>query len=248
MQYARYFCGEHDGTVISEEEYRFLEATDQLTSDAVSYEPIFDGTIYPTLAESSAAQIAAYGYHYDDDRRRKYDELTPYRVTISEVFTRGVVIYAEDKYEAEEIAENLCNNGVINLDAEDFGSRNTDCHGPAAPNEMILYQNYTREGVIPPAPRQALSEARPGDMLVFMINTYIDAVYGTTGDYDRIKADIMTATGMDEQFFDLIKDELELPEAPAVKPSLTDQIRSAESRSTDSHATKNPSRDLDLSI
>lgn len=46
-------------------------------------------------------------------------------------------------------------------------------------------------------------------MLIYMINTYTDAVYGTTGDYDTIKADIMSATGMDEVFFESIKDELD---------------------------------------
>lgn len=49
---------------------------------------------------------------------------------------------------------------------------------------------------------------RETQMLIYMINTYTDAVYGATGDYDTIKADIMSATGMDEGFFESIKDEL----------------------------------------
>lgn len=50
---------------------------------------------------------------------------------------------------------------------------------------------------------------RETQMLIYMINTYTDAVYGTTGNYDTIKADIMSATGMDEGFFESIKDELD---------------------------------------
>ncbi len=68
MKYARYFCGQHDGTVISEEEYYARGEAEAQASDTVNYEPVFDGRIYPTVAESTAAQIAAYGCQYNDAR------------------------------------------------------------------------------------------------------------------------------------------------------------------------------------
>ena len=69
--YACYFCGDfHE--IITEEEYRRLESAGELyRHDTLSYEPIFDGIIYPTLSDSSFAQLAAFGYHYSDDRRTK---------------------------------------------------------------------------------------------------------------------------------------------------------------------------------
>lgn len=67
--YARYFCGEFD-KVITGEEYNQLRETGKLyESDTLDYDPIFDGKIYPTSAESAHAQISLFGYYYDDDRR-----------------------------------------------------------------------------------------------------------------------------------------------------------------------------------
>lgn len=68
MKYARYFCGQHDGTVISEEEYYARGEAEAQASDTINYEPVFDGRIYPTVAESTAAQIATYGCQYKDAR------------------------------------------------------------------------------------------------------------------------------------------------------------------------------------
>lgn len=41
MKYARYFCGNHDGVVISEEEYKQFGESEALNSDTIDYEPIF---------------------------------------------------------------------------------------------------------------------------------------------------------------------------------------------------------------
>lgn len=46
-------------------------------------------------------------------------------------------------------------------------------------------------------------------MLIYMINSYTDEKYGTTGDFDVVKEDIMSATGMSEAHFAAIQDELD---------------------------------------
>lgn len=151
MQYARYFCGEFDGTVISEEEYRALEASGELyRGDTIEYEPIFDGTIYKDLASSSAAQIAAYGYHYDDDRRKALmaQGLLPHRIAITETFAREVVIYAEDALTAQQRAEDLCRDGKIDLGYDFFQGRSTECRGVAKEIHMDLLETFDV-----PAPR-----------------------------------------------------------------------------------------------
>lgn len=75
MKYARYFCGNHDGVVISEEEYRASVEKEALNSDTINYEPIFDGHIYPTSADSTAAQIATYGCLYNNIKNIPTDTL-----------------------------------------------------------------------------------------------------------------------------------------------------------------------------
>lgn len=45
-------------------------------------------------------------------------------VRVSEILNRYVIVEAEDNYEAEETAEELCNSGEINLVCEDFFERN----------------------------------------------------------------------------------------------------------------------------
>ena len=68
--YAGYFCGDYH-SIITEKEYRELEASGELEyCDTMTYYPIFDGKIYPTQADSASAQMAAFGYHFDDDRRK----------------------------------------------------------------------------------------------------------------------------------------------------------------------------------
>lgn len=46
-----------------------------------------------------------------------------YVVRIQETLQRYVIIEAEDKLEAEEIGENLCNSGEIDLVYDDFFER-----------------------------------------------------------------------------------------------------------------------------
>lgn len=50
-------------------------------------------------------------------------------------------------------------------------------------------------------------------MLIYMVNTYIDEKYGITGDFETIKEDIITATGMSEAYFESIQEELDFGDA-----------------------------------
>ena len=55
----------------------------------------------------------------------------PYVITVTETLTREVIVYAEDKDEAIEVAEEMCNDGIINLTAADFDERDVECQGIA---------------------------------------------------------------------------------------------------------------------
>ena len=60
-----------------------------------------------------------------------------YKVHITEIYGRDVIIAAEDKDEAFEIAEELCNADIIDvMNVGDFGSRNVEVLG--TPDEIDL--------------------------------------------------------------------------------------------------------------
>lgn len=67
-----------------------------------------------------------------------------FKVHISEVIGRTVIINAEDKYEAVEAAEELCNDGVINLDGNDFASRTVDVLGEIDKKDAMTYEFYKK--------------------------------------------------------------------------------------------------------
>ena len=66
-------------------------------------------------------------------------------VHITETLGRDVIIEAEDPAEAEEIAENLCNDGTINLVCEDFGSRNVEAIRTATPDDEEYIKEVYRD-------------------------------------------------------------------------------------------------------
>lgn len=72
-------------------------------------------------------------------------EQTMFKVHISEVLGRTVVIYAEDKDEAYEIAEELCNAGTIDLNGSDFGSRTVEVLEKATPEDLEQYENFEQK-------------------------------------------------------------------------------------------------------
>lgn len=67
-----------------------------------------------------------------------------FKVHISEVIGRTVVIFAEDQDEAYETAEELCNAEIINLDGSDFVSRTVEVIGKADLEDVKTYENYER--------------------------------------------------------------------------------------------------------
>lgn len=81
----------------------------------------------------------------DDDAETEDEELKPYIVTVRETLTRTVVIWAVDRYEAEEKAENLCNDEIIYLRYEDFTGRECKCEGEAQEGGLSFYEQYGRK-------------------------------------------------------------------------------------------------------
>ena len=68
--------------------------------------------------------------------------MKPYRIAITETYVKEVEIYAEDSLQAEQMAHDLCSEGVIEFDAENFTERSTECRGIARPSDLRLHEVY----------------------------------------------------------------------------------------------------------
>lgn len=73
------------------------------------------------------------------------EKVKPFKVHISEVLGRTVIILAESKDEAYEEAEELCNAGVIDLNGNDFGSRSVEVLDACVREEFKDYEVYETE-------------------------------------------------------------------------------------------------------
>lgn len=72
--------------------------------------------------------------------------MAKYMVRIQETLKRDVIIEAEDRYEAEEIGENLCNSGTIDLAGNDFSGRIVSTIRKATSfDETVIKEEYKNE-------------------------------------------------------------------------------------------------------
>ena len=73
------------------------------------------------------------------------ENVKPFKVHISEVLNRTVIIFAESKDEAYDAAEEFCNAGIIDLVGSDFESRTVDVLSVCGKDEIKHYRNYKKE-------------------------------------------------------------------------------------------------------
>ena len=71
--------------------------------------------------------------------------LKPFKVTVRESFCRTVIIWAEDSFDAEEKAENLCNDSTIDLTDKDFTGRECECSGLAKDGDMGTLEAFGKD-------------------------------------------------------------------------------------------------------
>lgn len=66
----------------------------------------------------------------------------PHCVTIKETLSHTVIVWASERIEAEEIAEDLCNAGEISLGGNDFVERRCTCDGLATAGDLGEFEEY----------------------------------------------------------------------------------------------------------
>lgn len=72
---------------------------------------------------------------------------TPFIVNVKEVSSRDVVIWAENRDDALDKAEHLCNTDQIYLTASDLDERTLDCKGIAPKENLSKYISFGQEKV-----------------------------------------------------------------------------------------------------
>lgn len=99
----------------------------------------------PTLdvdAEELVARFEKADNGWTEVRKAPDDGRQPYRVTIQETLSRDVIIWAKDRFDAEEAAQDLCNSGEIDLDGNDFIDRQCTCDGVATKRDLKWFNEY----------------------------------------------------------------------------------------------------------
>ena len=119
----------------------------------------------------------------------------PYVLTVKETLTREVIVYAEDKDEAVEIVDDMCNDGIINLTSKDFDGRDVDCDGLAQDSdfgETPVYGHkrfFTADGEVSEEMAEAINER---NKILFESNDFekmagVKFVFWQEGKDDRAK-------------------------------------------------------------
>ena len=67
--------------------------------------------------------------------------MKPYVVDIEEHYHRGVIVYANCASEAEELANELCDCGDIDLERNCYAGRDVNAY-PANENDLEIYDVY----------------------------------------------------------------------------------------------------------
>lgn len=108
----------------------------------LGYEPTDAAADLSMTADDLVALFEKARNGWTEARKAPDDGRTPYLVTIQEISSRSVVIWAEDRFSAEETAHDLCNNGTIELDGNDFDERNCTCDGVATAGDLETFKDY----------------------------------------------------------------------------------------------------------
>lgn len=69
-----------------------------------------------------------------------------FEARIVEYFSRRVLVDAADEDEAEEILNDLCAEGVIEFDCDDFNNRDIEVIGLARESSKSYLEEYNRNG------------------------------------------------------------------------------------------------------
>lgn len=135
-----------------------------------------------------------------------------YKVKIEEKLSRNVIVKADNSDEAYEVIEDLCNNGIIDLNGSDFDSREwfiSDAEKTLDGSEPELKSGelYNRLGYLNIDDYKFTNGIRVNALQKYLLQKYVCAVCSPFADMifkviSKIASDDFTHT-KDERFFAL---------------------------------------------
>lgn len=135
-----------------------------------------------------------------------------YKVKIEEKLSRNVIVKADNSDEADEIINDLCNNGIIDLNGSDFDSREwfiSDAEKKLDGSEPELKSGelYNRLGYLNIDDYKFTNGIRVNALQKYLLQKYVCAVCSPFADMifkviSKIASDDFTHT-KDERFFTL---------------------------------------------
>lgn len=161
---ALYDCVEKDAQKISELPY-FKNAeifTGENSGFSECHELI---VVFPAMTPVEEFEKAAYILDEVVYNSVKEKELTPHLVTIKETYTRTVVVYGEDSIDSEEIAEDLCNVGEIDITSKDFSEREIIFSMPVNEGRIEGYEVYNKPKSIEEKIADAMARKEKNDKI-----------------------------------------------------------------------------------
>lgn len=135
-----------------------------------------------------------------------------YKVKIEEKLSRNVIVKADNSDEADEIINDLCNNGIIDLNGSDFDSRewfisDTEKTLDGSEPELKSGELYNRLGYLNIDDYKFTNGIRVNALQKYLLQKYVCAVCSPFADMifkviSKIASDDFTHT-KDERFFAL---------------------------------------------
>lgn len=140
------------------------EKDEKQLNDMISLEDCVETTIYATNAPDCCSAGERVGhllgmlgadvldddaYHREENHPGQSSDDVPkkkFKVSIVEKLLRVVIIEADDQSEAEELADELAGEGVIEIDCECFEGRECSA-SPASEIDESLFQTFSRDDI-----------------------------------------------------------------------------------------------------
>lgn len=110
--------------------------------DMARYLQRFNEKFDVSCLEFGRAETGIDIWYLRERERERDDHVRAYKIEIVETFRKEVVVYAQDKDEAEIMVEDMIEDGKIELDYDNFATREEKCKGFARDTDLELLEVY----------------------------------------------------------------------------------------------------------
>ncbi len=108
----------------------------------LGYEPTTQPATIPMSVEDFISKVRNHAEEWKRELTEPHEGLKPYAVTIKEVYSKTVIIWAEDFLDAEWQADERCSNDEIEFEPDDFVEREATCDGLAQADDIKRFEIY----------------------------------------------------------------------------------------------------------